>query len=166
MRFRVLVAHTEVTLRLLMEELIRSSHSRLLLVRRFCRFWRFGLKNRPFAAAVETQCSPTKANFLGFNSDAVVHCVLQPLSAPKGTVPSSVRSHGRAKTGYGQALRLDVTEPGTEFFCSFHSANPSRQLGAKKAGISSLIGQSPHGGQSQVNRGRSQLTGFQLQLVT
>ena len=42
-----------------------------------------GMKSRLFATVVETPCSPARAFFLGFNSDAVVHCVLQSLSAPE-----------------------------------------------------------------------------------
>jgi len=58
-----------------------------------------------------------------------------------------------------------IAEPDAEFLCSLHAPNARRQLGAQQAGIGGLIGQSSHGGQSQVNRGRSQVTGFQLQLV-
>ncbi len=42
-----------------------------------------GMKSRLFAAIVENQSSPAYATFRWFNSDAVVHCVLQSLSAPE-----------------------------------------------------------------------------------
>lgn len=59
-----------------------------------------------------------------------------------------------------------IAQPDPEFLCSLHAANARRQLRAQQAGIGGLIGQSSHGGQSQINRGRSQVASFQLQLVT
>jgi hypothetical protein len=72
--------------------------------------------------------------------------------------------------GFHQCFGLIGTEPiaqpDAEFLGSLHAPNARRELGAEQAGIGGLISQSSHGGQSQVNRGRSQVTGFQLQLVT
>jgi len=63
-----------------------------------------GMISRLFAALVDNQSSPANATFRWFNSDAVVHCVLQSLSA-HNTVPSSVRLHGQVKTGSVPAHR-------------------------------------------------------------
>jgi hypothetical protein len=73
---------------------------------------------------------------------------------------------GGVQQCFGLIRTQPIAQPDTEFLCSLHAANAGRQLGTQQTGISSLICQSPHGGQSQVNNGRSQVTGFQLQLVT
>src|SRR5208282_836574 len=73
---------------------------------------------------------------------------------------------GGVQQCFGLIRTEPIAQPDTEFLCSLHAANTCGQFGAEQTGIGGLIGQSSHGGQSQVNRGRSQVTGFQLQLVT
>ncbi len=73
----------------------------------FCR------KSQLFATVVETQCSPAKAIFLGFNPDAVVHCVLQPLSAPKVLFRRLYAHMAEQKLDLLKFPARDVTEPGT-----------------------------------------------------
>jgi len=69
--------------------------------------------SRLFVTVVETHCSPAKVLFLGFNSDAVVHRVLQPLPAPKVLFR---RLHAHMAEQKLDLLKLpasDVTEPST-----------------------------------------------------
>jgi hypothetical protein len=75
--------HTETTLRSFFEKFIRSAHCKLLPLNQFLRCLGFSLKSRLFTANVESQSSSAKGILIWFNSDAVVHCVLQPLSAPE-----------------------------------------------------------------------------------
>jgi hypothetical protein len=73
---------------------------------------------------------------------------------------------GGVQQRFGLIGTEPIAQPDAEFFCSLHASNSRRQLGAQQTGISGLLGQSSHGGQSQVNCGRRQVTGFQLQFVT
>jgi hypothetical protein len=71
------------------------------------------MKSRLFASVVEPQCSPARAIFLGFNPDAVVHCVLQPLSAPKVLFRRLYAHMAEQKLDLLKLPTRDMTEPGT-----------------------------------------------------
>ena len=77
------VGHSEITLKWSQNNIFARHAASQCWSGGYIGFNGFGLKSRLFANVVERQCSPTKAVFLGFNSDGVVHCVLQPLSTPK-----------------------------------------------------------------------------------
>jgi len=74
---------------------------------------RFGVKSRFFASVAEPQCSPARAIFLGFNPDAVVHCVLQPLSASKVLFRRLYAHMAKQKLDLLKLAARDVTEPST-----------------------------------------------------
>ena len=71
--------------------------------------------------------------------------------------------------GVQQCFSLFGAEPiaksHSEFLCALDAADASRQLGAQQSRIGGFVCQSSNSGQSQVDRGRGQVTGFQLQPV-
>jgi len=69
--------------------------------------------SRLFVTVVETRCSPAKVHFLGFNSDAVVHRVLQPLPAPKVLFRRLYAHMAEQKLDLFKLPARDVTEPST-----------------------------------------------------
>jgi hypothetical protein len=69
--------------------------------------------SRLFTANVESQSSSAKAILIWFNSDAVVHYVLQPLSAPEILFRGLHAHMTKQKLDLLKLATRDVTEPST-----------------------------------------------------
>ena len=70
------------------------------------------MKSRIVAAFVYDRSSPAKATFRWFNSDAVVHCVLQSLSAPEILFRRLYAQMAKQKLDLFQLTARNVTETG------------------------------------------------------
>jgi hypothetical protein len=124
-------ADTGVDFRLFSKEFFRLPHCKWL--RQFGRFWGFGLGSRLFVTVVETHCSPAKAIFLRFNSDAIVHRVLQPLPVPKVLFRRLHAPMAEEKLDLLKLPARDLTEPGTR-----RAKIMRRQLGGELVGPATI----------------------------